>query len=245
MLYLIKQWSVYATILLYCFNLNQSLKIDDMLIWHFCLPFSFSRSWPGCPLCSLVFLLQWKPSQSGTFPGKEHMEGHSWSMHVTEGEMWLKRSTFVKNKKKSSKNKLTFLEPPLGFWIDPLMTRVSATCRSQFLSRKRIKENLLPFGKISVHQNVYHCCFLIIKQVLTGSTIFHKGAKDLKYPILWFSFFALSFLDQQKITFIQNDLYQKKTFLRRYQYIVEKTCLNLRKSYVWHTAVLNDFWEKV
>ena len=42
------------------------------------LPFSSWRSWPGCPRCSWVSPPRWRPGQSGTFPGREHREGHSW-----------------------------------------------------------------------------------------------------------------------------------------------------------------------
>lgn len=42
------------------------------------LPFSSWRSWPGCPRCSWVSPPQWRPGQSGTFPDREHREGHSW-----------------------------------------------------------------------------------------------------------------------------------------------------------------------
>lgn len=50
-------------------SLDRTLKI---------LPFSSSRSWPSCLLCSLVFPPQWKPGLWGTSPDRAHREDHSW-----------------------------------------------------------------------------------------------------------------------------------------------------------------------
>lgn len=61
----------------------QITDVNTMCTAHWCsLPFSSSRSWPGCPQCSSVSPPRWRPGRSGTSPGREHRGGHSWGQRM-------------------------------------------------------------------------------------------------------------------------------------------------------------------
>lgn len=100
-------------------NLNLKEKHWCKLKVRRSLPFSSWRSWQGCLRCSWVFPPQWRPSPSGTFPGRGHMEGHSWGQQAGQREhnymgapkeiTWEKWNEKNKTKQKRPKNLLCLL----------------------------------------------------------------------------------------------------------------------------------------
>lgn len=100
-------------------------------------PFSSSRSWPSCPLCNLVFPLQWKPGRWGTFQDRAHREDHSWQEKKHASCACTTCSLYWSVVKLCPWRELTSSKPLSGSWTSPLTRPASAACQSMLLSKRK------------------------------------------------------------------------------------------------------------